>query len=96
MGKNTIKLKIETIVEIDLDDYFDNIPNDSSNCVNTPLTYMLESTRRVIDDAHMHQVEYHMQWMSRDEYQSVKQNILVSQEIGKQVSENAKISIIYE
>lgn len=96
MGKNTIKLKIETTVEIDLDDYFDKIPNDLSNCVNTPLTYMLESTRKVIDDTYMYQVEYHMQWLSRDEYQGVKQNIIVSQEIGKQVSENAKISIIDE
>jgi len=92
--RNIFKLKIETTVEIDLDEYFDNIPDGSFEGDNTPSNYVLESAHKVISDAYMHQVKYHMKWMSRDGYQDVKHNILVSQEIGKQVSENVKIKLI--
>lgn len=86
------KYKIECIIDVDFEKFFDDIPDGLFKDNTKPdENYCLEAIHKTLADVHMSALTNHMQWMSNENYKYVKHHLLIEQEIAKQIHENSEV-----
>lgn len=88
------KIKIEIDLDINFQEFFDNIPENLYKIENKEGTdeyYEKEAISKILNDYHLNALKNHMNWMTKNNYEYAKHHLLIDEEIGKQIANNFKI-----
>ena len=90
------KYKIEVEIDVDFEKFFKNIPEDLYEGENTGCDkiYELTSIHNVLQTMYTNILSHGIDQMVRPEYKYIEHHILIDREIGRQITENCKITEI--